>query len=461
MTALLMACLLGLLVAGCLSSRHVRSRDEFFVAGRRGSASAIGGSLLATVIGGSATIGVAGLAYERGLTAAWWSLVGAIGLVALGLLFAPRVRSFGAYTLPGVAGHLYGGRVRIVVALLISVAWMGVVSGQIVAASRVLAVSGFGSPTLWTSVFTVVLVSYAVVGGQKAVIRTDLVQAIAIIVGLVVALVALVEGAGGVSVWMASAPSGSFDFPVSDVFGWVDIARTAVLVGSVYLVGPDIYTRLLSARDERTARRAALGAAVLVVPIAFVVAGIGIAASIQMPGLASEEALPWIATHALPPVASFLLLVAMLAALMSSADSTLLGQATVFADDVLAPVFRLDERQVVFAARVGLVILALLSLLLALTLRGVIASLLFAYSIFTSGVVGPMLLGLIGGRLKPDGTSVFAGAVAGGACGLLGAIPWLDLPQKPQLPLVGLALSVALPLMLSFWRRRRSRSLMV
>lgn len=459
MTVLLLVCLLGFLAAGCLSSRHARSRDEFFVAGRSGSASAIGGSLLATVIGGSATIGVAGLAYERGLTAAWWSLVGAIGLAVLGLLLAPRVRSFGAYTLPGLAGHLYGGRVRTVVALLVSVAWMGVVSGQIVAASRVLAVSGYGSPTLWTSVFTLVLVSYAVVGGQKAVIRTDLVQSVAIIAGLIVALAALLKGAGGVSVWMASAPSGSLDFPVSDAFGWADVARTAVLVGSVYLVGPDIYTRLFSARDDRAGRRAALGAAFLVLPIAFVVSGIGIAASIQMPGLASEQALPWIAMQALPPFASFLLLVAMLAALMSSADSTLLGQATVLADDVLASVFHLDERQVVFAARVGLVILALLSLLLALSLRGIIASLLFAYSIFTSGVVGPMLLGLVGGRFKPDGGSALAGIVAGGACGLLGAIPWLDMPEKSQLPLAGLVISIALPLILSFWRRRRSGSL--
>jgi len=456
MTALLLLCLLGFLVVGCLSSRHARSRDEFFVADRRGSAPAIGGSLLATVVGGSATIGVAGLAYDRGLTAVWWSLVGAIGLVTLGLFLAPRVRSFGAYTLPGLAGSLYGPRVRMVVALLVAVAWMGVVSGQIVAASRVLFAFGSGSSAVWTVIFTLVLMSYAVVGGQKAVIRTDLLQAVAIVAGLAVALAALAVRAGGASDWLAATPPGSLDFPVSEAFGWADVGRMLVLVGSVYLVGPDIYTRLFSARDARTARQATFGAAALVVPIAFVVAGLGLAARILMPGLVPDQALPWLAVHALPPFASFLLLVAMLAALMSSADSTLLGQATILADDVLAPVLHLDERHVVTAARACIVVLALLSVLLALSLQGVIASLLFAYSIFTSGVVGPLLLGLVGGRLRPDGAGALAGIAAGGACGLLGATPWLDIPLRQHLPFAGLVLSFALPLLLTHWRHRRS-----
>ena len=221
----------------------------------------------------------------------------------------------------------------------------------------------------------------------------------------------------------------------------------------MYLVGPDIYTRILSARDAKAARVAAVSAAALIIPVAFVVAALGISARALSPELAPEQALPWLAGNALPPVVGLLLLVALVAALMSSADSTLLGQATILSNDVLSRVFRLDEMHVVTVAKVCVVALALMSLLLALSLRGVIASLMFAYSVFTAGVVGPMLLGLLGGRHRPDAASALAGICVGGACGLIGAVPWLDVPLKAQMSLIGLGLSIAVPLLLSYVAR--------
>ncbi len=455
MVAVLILAIVCFLAVGFSSGRSEGTREAFFVANRSGSPWAIAGSLFATIIGGSATIGVAGLAFQRGLTAAWWTLVGAIGLVGLGLVLVPRIRSFHVYTLSGLAGRMYGPRVRVATALLIVVAWTGVVSGQIVAASRVLSVAGFGSPTLWVLLFTAVLVLYAVTGGQKAVIRTDVLQAAVILVGLSSALVYLASAAGGLQHWAAGLPAGILDFPVSAAFGWGDVATTLVLVGSVYLVGPDIYTRVLSARDTRAARLAALSTAALVIPVAFVVAGLGVTAKLLAPGLTPEQALPWLATYALPPAVALLLLTGLVAALMSSADSTLLGQAVMLADDVVARAFSLDERRVVAISKGCVVLLAAISVFLALSFQGVIASLLFAYSVFTSGVVGPLLLGLLGGSRRPDGASVLVGMCLGGACGLFGAVPFLDVPFKSSMALVGLGLSIAAPLLLSAVRKRR------
>jgi len=441
------------LLVGASTGRSGRSRDAYFVADRAGSPLAISGSLLATVVGGSATIGAAGLAYQRGLTGAWWTLVGAVGLAVVGLVVASRVRAFNAYTLPDLARRMYGPRAGLAVALLTVVAWTGVVSGQLVAAAHVLSIAGFGSTTLWTTLFTSVLVAYAVIGGQRAVIRTDVLQAVIIVVGLTATLLHVVHVSGGFDVWVASMPPGALSFPVSEAFSGSQLGVMLVLVGSVYLVGPDIYTRLLSARDERTARVSALAAAVAVIPVSLVVAGLGISARMLAPGLAPEEALPWLAQHALPPSVAFLLLLGLLAALMSSADSTLLGQASVLANDVVAQLVPLTEQRVVTLAKVALVAFAALSLLLALSFRGVIASLMFAYSIFTSGVVGPVLLGLLGGRHRPAERHALAGICVGGLCGLLGAVPGVGVPLKAQLPLIGLGLSVLIPVV---WSRAAS-----
>lgn len=449
MTALLLASLVVFLLVGVSAGRAPGNREAYFVAGRAGSRLAISGSLFATVVGGSATIGAAGLAYERGLTGAWWTLVGAVGLALLGLVVAPRVRRFNVYTLPGIAAQMYGPRVGVAVALLTVVAWTGVVSGQMVAAARVLSVAGQGSTTPWLVLFAGVLVVYAVAGGQKAVIRTDVLQAVAIIVAMVGTLCHVLRGMGGVESWVMSAPSGSLDFPVSQSFGWPQLGVMLVLVGSVYLVGPDIYTRLLSARDEKTARYSAIGAAALVVPVALTVSALGISARILAPDLPAEQALPWLAGHALPLPVAFLLLTGLLAALMSSADSTLLGQASILANDVLARFVAMDDRRVVSVAKASVVLLAALSLLLALSFQGVISSLMFAYSVFASGVVGPLLVGLLAGRHRPGGGAALLGLAVGGLCGLAGAAPGLDVPLKGQLALIGLGLSVLLPLGLS------------
>lgn len=453
MTLLLLACLAFLLLIGLSARRSGESRDAFFVAGRRGSVRGIAGSLLATVVGGSATIGVAGLVYERGLTGIWWSLVGAIGLTVLALVLVPRIRAFDVYTLPGLLERLYGRRVSVVAALLIVVAWTGVMSGQIVAAARVLAAIGAGTPALWMTLFTGVLVVYAIAGGQRAIIRTDQAQALMIIVGLSLGVAALLTGAGGIRTLAEGLPPGSLSFPVSSAFGWADLGTMLVLVGSTYLVGPDIYTRIFSSKDIATARRAALWAAALSIPVACLVAFMGLAARALAPGMVAEEALPWLVAQALPSGVAAVLLVGLIAALMSSADSILLGQAVILADDVLARIRPVDDRRAVLLARVCAAVLGLLSLFLALSFKGVIASLMFAYSVFAGGIVGPVLLGLLGGRLRPRGSAALAGMCVGGVAGLCGSLPGLDIAFKAQMPLIGLGLSVVIPLLLTVLRR--------
>ena len=92
--------LLAVIGIGAWSKRRVAGQDAFFVANRRGTTLIITGSLLATAVGGSVTVGMAGLGFSQGLTGAWWLLVGSIGLLILGFFFARKVRGTALYTLP-------------------------------------------------------------------------------------------------------------------------------------------------------------------------------------------------------------------------------------------------------------------------------------------------------------------------------------------------------------------------
>jgi solute:Na+ symporter, SSS family len=191
---------------GVWSKRGAGSKNGFFVAHRRGTLPLITGSLVATAVGGSATVGMAGLGFTQGLTGAWWLLAGSIGLVLLGVFFAKKVRGAALYTLPELVERQYGRRMSLAASVLIVIAWVGVVAGQIVAAGKVLSILGIGSVAVWMIVFTVVCLVYAILGGQFSIIRTDLFQAMILFAGIFAASALVFSQVGGLDGLIGSLP---------------------------------------------------------------------------------------------------------------------------------------------------------------------------------------------------------------------------------------------------------------
>jgi SSS family solute:Na+ symporter len=439
---------------GIFSRKTARDANGFFVAGRRSSTPWIAGSLVATIIGGSATVGMAGLGFSRGLTGAWWLLVGSIGLVVLGLFFAERVRKFGLYTLPQLIGKQYGGNIALAASILIVVAWLGVLAGQIVAAGQIMSVLKIGTPILWMVIFNAVLITYTLLGGQYAVIQTDMLQTGMIFVGIFVGLAQLLPRLGGFGGLVNSLPPDKLSFPLSPTFGGYELVSYLLLIGLTYVVGPDMYSRLFSARDARTARNSVFWAALLIVPLAFAITLMGMGASILFPNISPEQAFPALIQGVFPPVAGAIVLAAVVSAIMSPA--LLLTASTILSNDIITKLRpSLNEKQVVLISRWGVVVLGIFSLLLALTLKGVINALLFAYTIYTCGLILPVIAGFYRDRLKVTPTGALAAIIGGGAAGLiskLGHIKYLDLG--------GLLISAVLLFLVSFIDNRiRSRRL--
>ena len=439
---------------GVFSRKTARDASGFFVAGRRSSTPWIAGSLVATIIGGSATVGMAGLGFSRGLTGAWWLLVGSIGLVVLGLFFAERVRKFGLYTLPQLVGKQYGGNIALAASILIVIAWLGVLAGQIVAAGQIMSVLQIGTPILWMVLFDAVLVTYTLLGGQYAVIQTDVLQTGMIFVGIFVGLAQLLSRLGGFGGLVNSLPPAKLSFPLSPTFGGYELVSYLLLIGLTYVVGPDMYSRLFSARDARTARNSVFWAALLIAPLAFAITLLGMGASILFPNISPEQAFPALIQGVFPPVAGAIVLAAVVSAIMSPA--LLLTASTILSNDIIKNLRpSLNEKQVVLISRWGVVVLGILSLLLALTLKGVINALLFAYTVYTCGLILPVIAGFYRDRLKVTPMGALAAIIGGGAAGLiskLGHIKYLDLG--------GLLISASLLFLVSFIDNRiRSRRL--
>jgi SSS family solute:Na+ symporter len=425
------AYLVTTVIIGIVSYRRAKRADDFFVAGRKGRTAVITGSLLATIIGSSATLGMAGLGYTRGLTGAWWLLAGTAGLIILGLFFAKKVRQFGLYTLPELIEKQYDRRVATGASILIVIAWIAIIAAQINAAGTIMGILGIGNTTLWKVIFTVIFITYTVTGGQYAIMRTDALQSVIIFGGIFAGLGILLSHTGGWENLQNSLSSDMFNFPVSSSFDGVDLTALLLVVGLTYVVGPDMYSRIFCAKDDSTARTAVFATAALLIPIALAITIIGMGAAALFPRIAPEEALPMVIKELFSPLAGGIVLAALLCAVMSSADTTLLSAGTILTVDILGR-FRpaTEQSNILPLSRLTIMALGICALIVALALKGIIASMLFAYTVYTAGVIVPVIAGFFRKRLRVTTTGAIAAMIGGGAAGIaskLVNVKYLDL----------------------------------
>jgi len=435
-----------MLVIGVISRKKARQADDFFVAGRKGSSFFIAGSLLATIIGGSATVGMAGLGFQRGLTGAWWLLAGSIGLIMLGLFFARRVRKYALYTLPELIGKQYDRRMAFASSVLIVIAWIGIIAAQIIAAGKIMSILGMGSPTLWMGIFSFVFITYTVLGGQHSVIRTDFFQSVLIFGGIFAGLGLLLSRLGGWDGLQGALSADMFSFPTSTQFGGADLTSLLLVVGLTYVVGPDMYSRIFCARDDTTARASTFWTAGLIIPVAFAVTLIGMGAAVLFPDIAAEQALPMVISEVFPPLLGGIVLAALLCAMMSSADTTLLSASTILAVDIIGGLSATTgKNNILPRSRRLIILLGIISLAVALLLRGIISALLFAYTVYTCGVILPVIAGFFKSRLKVTAAGALAALIGGGALGIVS-----KLVSVKYLDLGALGLSAVLLFLISF-----------
>ncbi len=410
---------LAMLAIGIISRRKAGQADNFFVAGRKGSTLFITGSLLATIIGGSATVGMAGLGFSRGLTGMWWLLAGTIGLIFLGTFFAKKVRQYALYTLPELIEKQYDGRMALASSALIIIAWIGIIAAQIIAAGKIMGILGIGTPTIWMIIFSFIFIAYTVLGGQYSVIRTDLFQTVIIFGGIFTGAALVLSRLGGWDGLQSALSPDMFAFPVSRQFGGCDLASLLLVVGLTYVVGPDMYSRIFCARDNATARASTYLTALLIIPAALAITFIGMGAAALFPDISPEQALPKVISEVLSPVLGGLVLAALLCAVMSSADTTLLSASTILSVDVIGKLRKTtDNDNPLPRSRWLIVGLGIVSLVVALLLGGIISALLFAFTVYTAGIILPVIAGFFRDRLKVTPVGALAALIGGGGLGL-------------------------------------------
>lgn len=319
-------------VTAYVRARHgVQSEGQtFYVANRSLSALVVAASLAATSVGGSSTVLTIILVNKHGLAGAWLDLWGVVGFLVLGFFLASRVRRSKALSIAELTGQYYGETVRKVAAVILVLAAMGWLALLTMASTAILAPT-FPSIPAWhlNLMFVLVVMTYALIGGQFAVAFSDLAQLGFMFVGLCVVFPLAVYGQ------LPENSAFNFSFPTSPHFGIGQIVTFFCLTGLSHMVGPDIYAKVLAAKDERAAKQGALGAAGLKLIFALAMVFVGLCSSHILPAttVAENSAGQLIQNLHAGWVGAFIV-VALLSTLMSSADQVLLSAITMVDHDL-------------------------------------------------------------------------------------------------------------------------------
>ncbi len=389
-TLFLILYLVGILIVGIFASRKIKNQNDYYIAGRKGSLLLVTGSLLATILGASAVLGTVNLGFTQGWASSWLLLTASLGLFAL-YPIAGYVRRYGKITLPEMIGDFYGKQAKTLASIIIPFAWIGIVAAQMIGAAKILSSFYNLNYTEGVLIASSVFIFNTLIGGQMSVLRTDFVQIILILTGIGLVSLFLLSGSYGPALPPART------FPFNDHFSVLDLFVLIMIHSSTFFVGPDIYSRIFCARDEKTAKRSVLIAAIILIPVAFMLSYCGVYSHFMFPGLniKTSSGLITLIEHTLPDWGIGVLTAALLAAVMSAAATTLLTSSIILSD---VTSHGLQQEKSLRNTRIYVILVGIVSMFFALWVQSIIDALLTALTFFSGAFIIPTAAGIMGFR---------------------------------------------------------------
>lgn len=396
--------LLGYLVLvtgiGIYSFFRVKDEADYYISGKKGSWWQISGSLFATIMGGSAILGTIELSQKAGWSAAWFLLSASAGLFVLSFI-SRKISRLGHYTLPELLLLFYGKKAERAASLLIPIAWTGIIAAQIIAGAKILDsldVTNYQNGALACGT---IFIFYTLVGGQLSILKTDFVQALIILAGIITMFILRLNHLPGPQ--ESEIPKITL---FNEAFTVADLLILLLTYSITFVVGPDIYSRIFCAKNEKVAQRSVLIVAVLLIPVAFILTYLGVMAGEQAT-TGNGFVIP--GSSFLPPWALGLMAAALLSAVMSSADTTLLNSSMILSELITGD---LDKPGAIKLTRIFIVVMGSLSLIIALKVTSILNALLMSLTFFSGAFIVPVIAGLAGWPYK-RGNEIMAITIGG------------------------------------------------
>ncbi|KAF0237343.1 MAG: Na+/solute [Prolixibacteraceae bacterium] len=396
---------LVVLAVGVYSYFKVKTPADYYISGKRAGLVSVTGSMLATILGGSAILGTVELSGNLGWPAIWFLCCAAFGLLLL-IPLIKNINKVGHFTMPELLGTFYGRKASLIASVIIPVAWIGIVAVQIIAAAKILAGLGFIGYNHSAILSGLVFIIFTLVGGQVGILRTDTLQSVILLTGLFIVFLFSFTNIG-----LKPVETFQFDALFNDSFKPFDLIILILTYSTTFIVGPDIYSRVFCAKNEKVASISILITAVLLVAIAFALTWLGFFSDTnENNGIISFAALK------LPGWIYGLFIAALLSAIISS-GTTLLNAAMILSELTTG---NLAAKNALKYTQMYIIIIGAASMVIALYVTSIVQTLLFALTIYSGAFVIPTLAGLL--NIKVNKKRVLTAIIAGGIMALSGKI---------------------------------------
>ncbi|MFA7243388.1 MAG: sodium:solute symporter family protein [Sulfuricellaceae bacterium] len=438
---------------GLVAATRVHSAKDFAVAGRHLPLPVVMATVFATWFGAETVLGISATFTKEGLRGVVADPFGSsLCLILAGVFFAGKLYRMNLLTIGDYYRLRYNRPVEVITTLCIVASYLGWVSAQIKALGLVFNVVTGGAIDQQTGMIlgAVIVLTYTTFGGMLSVAILDFVQ-MTVIMGGMLYIGYLVSGmTGGVGAVVShAAQAGKLDFfPEAQLSAWIPFigAWVTMMFGSI--PQQDVFQRITSAKDEKTAIRGSVLGGAIYFLFAFVPMYLAYSATLIDPAMFnallekdSQLVLPTLILQHTPVLAQVVFFGALLSAIMSCSSATLLAPSVSFSENILRGFFpNIGDHAFLRMMRIVIVCFAAVVLLFALNSGSSIFKMVEnAYKITLVAAFIPLVAGLYWKRANTQGA--YFAMTAGLVSWILLEVLQPDTYWPPQL--VGLLMSAA------------------
>jgi SSS family solute:Na+ symporter len=398
---------------GIYHGRKIQNIEGYLVAGRNQGFWSIFSSMVATLLGASLFIGFVGLGYSSGITGLFFWIIpsGLVSLIFI-FVFGHIIRRTGLYTIPDVFTLRFGKNAALAISIVQMIIKIPLAAIKLIAIG-VLFSAFFGmSLNVGIIIGFFIIAIYVYLGGLKAVIGTDKFQLLIVLFGLLLLFGFSFNHAGGLETVTGTIPADYWN-----PLGKSSLANYLLLTLSIApyaLVTQHHWQRVFASRDEAVARKGFTWSVIVVTAVYLITFLLGMILRSFLPaGLNPDMVFAEAIKILFTPLLAGIVLMGVMAAIMSSADTSLISGAATAARNIYRQHFRpqATEEHMLKASRFSVLILAGLGLMFAIFGGGIIPTAILAIKIAGAGLVFPFLALMFWRRATVKG--IIAGVISG------------------------------------------------
>ncbi|MCA9127550.1 MAG: sodium:solute symporter family protein [Planctomycetales bacterium] len=410
---------------GLFASSRVHGAKDFMVAGRSLPLFMNFTCVFATWFGAETVLSVSATFAKDGFLGHPGDPFGAgCCLILVALFFAKAFYRLDLLTIGDFYKKRFGKTVEVFTSVAITLSYVGWASAQLTALGLVLFVLGENAGIEWITldrsilIGAAIVVVYTIFGGMWSVALTDMIQTVVIVVGLLIiaGLMARLVPGGALEVVQHAHENNKFNLlPTDGVRGWFTLLAGFLTVALGSIPQQDVFQRVTSAKDEKTAVLGTLLGGSFYFFFAFVPIFIAYSAVVIEPEFAElfstaderevQRILPDMILGYTPFWAQAMFLGALLSAILSTASGTLLAPSSLFVENVLRPLVpHFEEKRMLLMLRITLLCFAVAATWQAVTSNATMYELVLgAYSVTLVTALVPLAMGIYWKRATTQG----------------------------------------------------------